>query len=233
MDATGVDRAILVPPTFAGDDNSLSLEAARRYPDRFAVMGQMSLSGASADDVKRWRDQPGMLGVRLTFSRSTSARLLEGDQLEWFWLAAEQEQLPVYVLSPDSTAEIRRIATAHPRLRIIIDHLNIRTGLKDDAILPAVESVIGLADVENVAVKATCLPSYTSQEYPYTDMQRVLRRVVNAFGAQRVFWGSDLSRLPGTYGQAKDLFMKELDFVSEGDLDWIMGRGLSQWLNWP
>src|SRR5882762_9762915 len=43
MDAAGVARAILVPPSWEGDRNDVVLAAAHRYPQRFAVMGRMSL----------------------------------------------------------------------------------------------------------------------------------------------------------------------------------------------
>src|SRR5438874_3950996 len=41
MDEAGVDRVVIVTPALLGDRNDYSLEAARRYPDRFAVMGRI------------------------------------------------------------------------------------------------------------------------------------------------------------------------------------------------
>ncbi|WP_170121510.1 hypothetical protein [Saccharopolyspora spinosa] len=55
----------LVPPSWEGDHNDLALDAAARYPNRFAVMGRTSLTDtASTDRLARWREQQGMLGVR-------------------------------------------------------------------------------------------------------------------------------------------------------------------------
>ena len=39
MNEAGVDRVVIVPPSWPGDHNDYALEAAKRYPDRFAVMG--------------------------------------------------------------------------------------------------------------------------------------------------------------------------------------------------
>jgi hypothetical protein len=47
-----------------------------------------------------------------------------------------------------------------------------------------------------------------------------------------VFWGSDLTRLRGTYDEVRRLFTEELDFLSAEDLEWIMGRGVREWLGW-
>ena len=41
MDGAGVQRCILVPPTWEADRNDTALEAARLHPDRLAVMGKI------------------------------------------------------------------------------------------------------------------------------------------------------------------------------------------------
>jgi L-fuconolactonase len=38
MNEAGVERAILVPPSWEGDRNDLAVAAAQLHPDRFAVM---------------------------------------------------------------------------------------------------------------------------------------------------------------------------------------------------
>lgn len=86
MDEAGVDAAILVPPSLEGDRNDLSLAAAQKYPDRFAVMGRIDLSRLQAREaIKTWTREPGMLGVRLTFHRSDSRAALTDGSAEWFW----------------------------------------------------------------------------------------------------------------------------------------------------
>ena len=41
MNEAGVDRAVLVPPSWEGARNELALAAAQAHPDRFAVMGRI------------------------------------------------------------------------------------------------------------------------------------------------------------------------------------------------
>src|SRR5260221_4147626 len=43
MDEAGVDRAVIVPPSWPGDRNDYALEAVKRYPTRFRVMGKLPL----------------------------------------------------------------------------------------------------------------------------------------------------------------------------------------------
>lgn len=44
MDEAGVDRVVIVPPSWEGDRNDYAIKAVRRYPARFAVMGRISLT---------------------------------------------------------------------------------------------------------------------------------------------------------------------------------------------
>src|SRR5688500_13758769 len=68
MDLARVSRMVLVPPSWEGERNDLALEAARLYPDRFAVMGRLPLQDPKSPSlVANWTSQPGMLGMRFTF----------------------------------------------------------------------------------------------------------------------------------------------------------------------
>jgi L-fuconolactonase len=84
-----------------------------------------------------------------------------------------------------------------------------------------------------VAVKASALPCYTTETYPFSGIHPHVRRVYDAFGPQRMFWGTDWTRLPCPWRQAVTLFTEELGWLSASDREWIMGRGLCQWLGWP
>ena len=103
MDEAGVERAVIVPPSLPGDRNDYALEAVKRYPGRFAVMGRIPLEKPElAALLPKWREQPGMLGVRLTLHRAQSA-LLESGAADWFWPAAEKERLLVMFRAGEST----------------------------------------------------------------------------------------------------------------------------------
>jgi L-fuconolactonase len=47
-----------------------------------------------------------------------------------------------------------------------------------------------------------------------------------------MFRGTDLARLPCSYREAVAMLTEEMPFFSSDDLDWIMGRGLCEWLRW-
>jgi predicted TIM-barrel fold metal-dependent hydrolase len=116
---------------------------------------------------------------------------------------------------------------------LVLDHLALGLGVKDHAIGSALEPVLAAARHPNIAVKASALPCYVSEPYPFKSLHSHIRRVVDAYSPRRVFWGSDLSRLPCPYRQAVTFFTEELDFLSDDEAEWIMGRGIAAWLGWP
>jgi L-fuconolactonase len=233
MDAAGVARVVIVPPSWEGDRNDLALEAARLHPDRFAVMGRPPLVPAERHLLDHWRDQPGMLGIRVTTAGARARELFTTPEGAWLWHAAERNGLPAMVSVPGLLAAVDGIAERHPGLRLVIDHLALARDAKDDAAFADLPQLLALAKRPNVAAKASALPRYSSEPYPYPKLHPHLRRVFDAFGSRRMFWGTDLTGIPCTYRQAVTLFTEELPWLKGDDLDWVMGRGICEWLGWP
>jgi L-fuconolactonase len=232
MNDAAVERAVLVPPTFAGSQNDFCLAAARRYPDRFAVMGNVDLQEPSKKAVEAIATETGLLGFRLVFYHGAARTWLDNGTADWFWPVADELRLPLMIFAPGRAPDLYRLAKTYTRIRFIIDHFNIPTTSKDNAVIPAIDDLLQLALLPNVAVKASSLPSYVTEPYPYPQLNKQIARVVQTFGSKRVFWGSDLSRLRCSYSAAIKHFTEGLEFLSGDDLDWIMSRGISSWLGW-
>ena len=235
MDEAGVDGAILVPPPFEGDRNDLSLEAARAYPGRFAVMGRIALENpASVALLKDWTRQPGMLGIRLNFLQEAAKRLITEGGADWFWPAAERHNIPLMVLAPSLLPAIDRIAGRHPGLRIIVDHMGCDRDDVDDAVAAKVDQVVAMARYPNVYVKVSAAPCLSTQPPPFRNIHPYIRKAIEAFGPQRSIWGTDLTRFIQTcsYRDAIAMFTEHMDFLSQSDKEWIMGRSIATCLGW-
>jgi len=235
MDAAGVQATILVPPSLDADRNDLSLAAAQKYPGRFAVMGRLDPEAPNARGmVAGWRkDQPGMLGLRYSMNRPHWIPLLEKRSVDWLWQEAEKHGVPVMMLITHAMSPlIDDLAARFPDLKIVMDHLGLAQGEYDDHAFRGIAPFLALAKRPNIAVKASALPCYSREAWPYRSLHPHLKRVYDAFGPRRMFWGTDLSRLPCTYRQAITLFTEELPWLGAEDKEWIMGRGIAEWLGW-
>jgi predicted TIM-barrel fold metal-dependent hydrolase len=156
MNEAGVDRAVIVPPSWPGDRNDYGLEAAKRYPGRFAVMGRIPLKNPqSAALLPKWKNQPGMLGVRVTFLRGDAVWLTDGTA-DWFWPAAEKAGLPVMFLTTGMLPLFAPIAERHSGLTLIIDHMGLSAEVwrdKKAQIATVIDQAVALAKYPNVSIK--------------------------------------------------------------------------------
>jgi predicted TIM-barrel fold metal-dependent hydrolase len=234
MDLAGVRRIVIVPPSWEGDRNDLALEAARLYPDRFAVMGRIALEKPESRALLAdWKKQPGMLGMRFTFHTELQRPWLTDRTANWLWPAAEKAGIPLMVLVPGSLDVLDRIAERHPGLKLIIDHVGLNRLQKGPNVFEDLPRVCSLAKHPNVAVKASGMPSLSHEGYPFPDLHPHIRRLIDAFGPRRTFWGTDLTRMPCTYYECITLFTEHLPWLKGEDLEWVMGRGVCEWLGWP
>ncbi|MFL6796176.1 MAG: amidohydrolase family protein [Xanthobacteraceae bacterium] len=235
MDEAGVDRAVIVPPSWPGDRNDYALEAARRYPKRFAVMGRIPLKNPeTAALLAKWKEQPGMLGVRLTFLGTAQAWLTDGTA-DWFWPEAEKAGLPVMFLTAGHNAQLAPVAERHPRLQLIADHMGVAgETIKEGRLADAINQTAALARYPNVSVKLSAAPNNSSQPYPFGDFAPYIKQVFEAYGPRRCYWGTDMTNGfdKATYRQRITHFTQELPFLSEQDKDWVMGKAILERLNW-
>lgn len=233
MDAAGVHAALIHPPSWDPGSNALAVAAARQYPDRFAVMGQFPPDRPeNRGRIRGWKDQPGMLGLRWALLDPAQREWLRDGTLDWVWPEAEREGVPVAMLAGLFLPEFRRIAEAHPGLKLIIDHCGLVRTAQDAAAFAHLEDLVALARLPNVAVKATGAPHYSTQPYPYRNIQHGLRRIFDAFGPRRFFWGTDITRMPCSYWHCVTFFTEELPWLRGEDLELVMGRAVCDWLGW-
>src|SRR5881296_1557909 len=208
MDAAGVDAAVIHPPTsWDPNANELAIEAARHHPDRLAILGNFPL------------DKP-------------ESRALTDGTIDWVWAAAERAGIPVALLAANFLPKVGQVAEQHPGLKLIIDHLGRPSGTKDDAAWGNLGDMLALAKHPNVAIKATGAPSYSSEPYPYRNIHGHLRRIYDAFGPARMFWGTDITRMPCSWRQCVTMFTEELPWLTGRDLERVMGQAVCDWLGW-
>ena len=234
MDASGVDRAIIVPPSAVGDNNLTAIEAAIRYPTRLAVMGRFNPQVAGAPErLKTWLEQPGMLGIRLTFHKERWSEWLEDESLAWFWDACERLRIPVTAYMPKLLHKVPGIVEYRPGLTLILDHMARQSELRDDECFADLDELLALGRFQNLAIKVTAAPYHSTHPYPFKNLTPYLRRIHQAFGPQRLMWGSDFTKLRCTYQECLDHIRFGLDFLGEDDKRWILGETARTLLQWP
>ena len=234
MHGAGVDAAIIHPPmSWDPDANEVAIDAARRYPDRFAVLGQVPLDRPeSRYRLKGWRDHPGMMGLRYPLIRAEQQTWHIDGTMDWLWPEAEAEGLPVALMASRFLPEFKAIAESHPHLRLILDHCGLQRETLDAEAFANLPQLVEIARLANVELKATGAPGYTKAPYPFQPLQDGLHRLFDAFGPERFFWGTDITRMPCSYRQCVMFFTEELPWLKGKDLELVMGRAVCDWIGW-
>ena len=234
MDEAGVDAALIHPPmSWDPSSQDMALEAAKKYPDRFAVMGQFDPKNpANRGLIKDWRKQPGMVGLRWALLQPEEQKLLHQGALDWIWPEAEKAGLAIGMMGGIFLKEFRGIAERYPNLKLILDHCGLNRHGQDAEAFIHLDEMLELAKLPNVAVKMTGAPHYSTEPYPFKNIQDGLHRIFDAYGPDRCFWGTDITRMPCTYRQCVTFFTEELSWLRGQDLEKVMGRALCKWVGW-
>jgi len=245
MDAVGVDAAVIHA------DEHFSDIAWRLYPDRFRGMVDFleptlpDIDGA----VEHIKSHPGMVGFRLIPCfppEGPKVELLKNGGYEPWFKAAERHDVPVVVFLWGHVPEAAKIAKAHPDLTLVVDHVGAApiplAPLTPDR-LDHLPDLVALAKFPNVAVKMTGVPGLSLESYPFHDLIDPVKRIIDAFGADRLMWGSDFTRLmmdPKTYSRGKPVrtyaeildFMKHVVKLSDSDRALMFGGTLRRLYRW-
>ena len=233
MDAAGVDAAIIHPPSWDPSANEVAVDAVRAHPTRFAILGQFPPDRPESRVlIDSWASRPGMRGLRWALINPHQQTWHADGTMDWVWPAAERAGLPIALLAGRFLPKLRQIAEAHPRLRLIIDHCGLVRTERDDAAFATVPDLVALAQLPNVALKATGAPAYSTHPYPYKNLHDTLHRLFDAFGPERFFWGTDITRMPCTWKQCITMFTEELPWLSGADLEQVMGKAVCNWIDW-
>lgn len=235
MDEGGIDRVVIVPPSWEGERNDYALQAAKNHPSRFAVMGRIALNDPQSRAlVPAWKQQPGMLGIRLTFNRAQTKWLSDGTA-EWLWTAAAKAGTPIMMSIAGRQEEFARVAERNPDTMFIVDHMALSEDIvKAGKTGEAIAATAALARFANVSCKMSSAANRSHGAYPFDDMKPHLRRIFEAFGPRRSYWGTDITAdlAKATYRQRVTHFTETLEFLTEEDKDWVMGRAITTRLGW-
>ena len=234
MDEASIAGAVNCPAIWDAQSNDYAVEAARQHPQRFATLGWFPLD-EHADEtlVDRWLEKPGMLGLRFLIATPETASQLATGKLDWLWAAAHRREMPMGLfVVPQLLPVLDRIAAQFPRMRLLIDHLSISPFDKMPDAAAHLDTLLALARHPNVAVKATGIPSAATDVYPFLSTHDVLRRTFNAFGADRMFWGTDITRMRCSWRECVTMFVDELPWLKGSELERVMGGAVAEWIGW-
>ena len=196
LDEAGIDGAIIITtPSIYGFDPSYGLQVAADHPTRFAVVAPMDPASPDMDQaVDEWASLPTTTGLRLMLYDDPSADRFDAGGFDAYLSAAERTAQPMCVGGTRRFKQVAQAAERYDELQLVIDHLGMpafRPERNEEPPFAHLSELLALARFPNVAVKVTGMPTLSYQEFPYEDIWSPIRQTIEAFGVDRVMWGSD------------------------------------------
>lgn len=223
MDEEGIDRGILVHPEPYGDDHRLVLDCQAREPDRVRITSLFYPDDADAPTKLRdlVAEQPKVIATRFHAHRGKTQYLdsFADPGVVAIWETAVDLGLIVELhIGPDYGAQVDAVIADHPETVVLIDHL--AEPHKGDAVEFA--NVLELARYDHVYMKLSGLNHFADDAPLYESAKPFTKRVTEAFGADRMVWGS------GTPG----IVDAHLDMMGEGERGKVKGGNLERIVSW-
>ena len=227
MDAAGVAKAAVVhSSTTYGFDNSYVVDGCNQYADRLVAVGSVDML---ADDVgatiRRWAGA-GLAGLRIFTGGSTKdfdPSELDNPKSFKAWDTLAELGLPMCIQTgPIGLPQVRMLARRYPTVDIILDHLG-RPDVLDGPPYANAASLFELADLPNVYMKLT--PRiFGDVKKDKASAETFFPKVVEAFGAQRLAWGSNFPTSPGSLAEILATAQAGLASLGEDDRAWVFGK---------
>jgi predicted TIM-barrel fold metal-dependent hydrolase len=227
MDEANVGKAAIVQAsTCYGFDNSYVADAVQARPERFTGVFSIDLMAKDAPERMRYWVERGLTGVRVFTAGSTmptQANTLDDPRTFPAWEAAQDLNIPFCVqMLPQGLSMLETLMQRFPKIKIIIDHL---MSVPIAAGEPYTDSapLFSLAKNPNIFLKLSIITVRECSKGLATP-ESFLGRVVNAFGSNRIAWGSNFPASDGTLLQMVKESQDALKFLSASDQDNIFSH---------
>lgn len=208
LDDAGIDKAVVVQAsTVYGHDNGYVAASVAAHRDRLVGVFSIDvLADDGLDQLKRWLDA-GLSGLRLFTTGTTmpgQANWLDDQRSFPVWHYCEAHHIPVCLqMKAEGIPMLRNLLARFPGVRVLLDHL-ARPELDDGPPYAKAAALFGLASEPGVFLKLTDRTIGLANEGRST-AQAFLAQVVDAFGADRIAWGSNF---PAAEGRLADILAR-------------------------
>ena len=187
----GVGRVVLIQMSFYGFDDSYMLDSIARFPDAFRGVAIVDERRPDLAAEMRRLAGLGVRGFRLYADRAKAEAWADSPAMRSMWIAAADTGLALCLLAnPDALPAVRRMAARFPKTRVVVDHF-ARVGMTGEIREAEVVDLCRLAERDDLFVKTSAFYALGAKRPPYADLGPLVRRLRDAFGADRLMWASD------------------------------------------
>ena len=231
MRQNNVARTVMIQVIHYRWDNSYLRDVLKKYPGTFRGVARVNPEDPAAPDtLSRLVQEDGFSGVRLSPNESAAGDWIKGPLMPPLWKRCGDLKAPMTILAPAARMpDIAALCEKFPDLTVVIDHMADCPLDRPDLLL----KLTSLKRYPKVFVKISHTWSLSKEGFPFRDTFPLVQRLYDAFGPQRLMWGTDwpVSKRHASYAQTLAVVRDAMTFLNRDDKRWILAKTVER--VWP
>ena len=231
MEQNGVSNTVIIQVIHYRWDNSYLRDVLKKYPGKFQGVARVNPEDPAAPDtLSKLVKQDGFRGVRLSPTESAAGDWIRGPLMPPLWKRCRDLKVPMTILAPAARMpDIAALCDKFPDLSVVIDHMADCPIDRPDLQL----KLTALKRYPRVFVKISHTWSLSKEGFPFRDTFPLVQTLYDAFGPQRLMWGTDwpVSHRHASYAQTLAVVRDAMTFLNRDDKRWLLSKTIER--VWP
>jgi predicted TIM-barrel fold metal-dependent hydrolase len=226
----GVERIVLVQMSLYGFDHTFILDVMQHHQGVFSGVALVDPDGGDPVGEMRHLKALGIRGVRIVPPKRCASCWLDSPGMQAMWQCGAEEQIAICpLIDVEDLAAVDRACSRFSKTTVVIDHC-ARIGGDGEFRDGDLRQLCELARHERICVKLSAFYHLGAKRPPYTDLVPIIGRLVQAYGPERLMWGTDSpfqNSPPNTYRGALQFLRDRCDGFTARDKYWLL-RGTAE-----
>lgn len=215
----GVDRIVLIQMSFYALDHSYMFDCMSQHPGVFSAVALIDHKSDQVSQNAKELVRRGARGFRI-HSQADAHLWPDSSSMKSLWKTAADDGFAVCpLINPQDIQHVDKLCQQFPKTRVVVDHF-ARIGVSGSVESDRLDELCKLAKYPNVYVKTSAFYALGKKKSPYHDLKPMIRKVLSAYGAERLMWATDCPyQVQGehTYKASLDLILQDTEVLSSQD----------------
>ncbi len=231
LDQHGIERTILVQAAASIEESEYMLGIADATESVAAVVGWVDFENREhLEHLARLARHPKFVGVRPMIQDIPDVNWMLGEDVQWAYQALIDLDLTFDALGfPQHLENFLVLLNRYPDMRVVVDHCmkpQIRNHEKGPEVLEDwAKGMRHIAEQTSAYCKFSGLVTECNANWTIDDLVQYAQEVLDAFGADRIMWGSDwpVCQLRASYSHWRQTAEKLTSHLTDNDQEQIFG----------
>ena len=234
LQQNGLDGCVAVQADQSDEETKFLLNLASEHPFIKGVVGWVDLKSDNlAEQLETYKGEKKLKGFRHIVQDEPDGFMTEPAFIKGVKTLVDFGYTYDILIFHNQLPEALQFVDKLPKMRLVIDHC-AKPDIKNGEFDQWKSNIEELAVHDHVFIKISGLVTEANwKEWKVEHFKKYIDVVVNAFGEDRIMFGSDwpVCRLAATYDQVVELASKATDHLTSTQLDLFFGKNASRFYN--